>query len=250
VNPILPPAVVPTPSASPSQRIRLTISKPPILRALSVYILTSILISTSHIVFGRVFQSASRGSDHFGIFVKSRYSPPILESTVDSPLSFRKHPYYLNGRFLFLFMAQITLAMSFHFRNILLDRSTVRWTHGQVCPFQVFTDVTLSLPLTGSEDGSYDPPFTTSLKHWHHYLWVHNRHIRSIHSRLWARACRCTPYTIPDSVGFASTSTFPWPLYTWTMEPPASVAESCTCLAKLFVMPNHDWWLGICRVYV
>ncbi len=75
MNPIIPPAAVPTPSASPSQRIRVTISKPPILRALSVYILTSILISTSHIVFGRVFQSTSRGSDHFGIFVKSRYSP-------------------------------------------------------------------------------------------------------------------------------------------------------------------------------
>jgi nucleoporin NDC1 len=39
---------------------------------------------------------------------------------------------------LFLFMAQVTLAMSFHLRNILLDRSAVRWRHNQVCPFLTF----------------------------------------------------------------------------------------------------------------
>jgi nucleoporin NDC1 len=47
-------------------------------------------------------------------------------------LSSRKHPYRLSGRFLFLFMAQVTLAIGFHFRNILLDRSAVRWRHDQV----------------------------------------------------------------------------------------------------------------------
>jgi hypothetical protein len=50
-------------------------------------------------------------------------------------LSSRKHPYRLSGRFLFLFMAQVTLAIGFHFRNILLDRSVVRWRHDQVRPF-------------------------------------------------------------------------------------------------------------------
>ena len=50
-------------------------------------------------------------------------------------LSSRKHPYRLSGRFLLLFMAQVTLAIGFHFRNILLDRSAVRWRHDQVCPF-------------------------------------------------------------------------------------------------------------------
>ncbi|KAI0002445.1 nucleoporin protein Ndc1-Nup [Russula compacta] len=104
---------VPTPSSSPSQRIKVAFSKPHSLRALSVYILTSVLISTSHIVFGGLFEITSRGGDSLGVFVKSR-----------------KHPYYLNGRFLFLFMAQITLAICFHLRSILLDRATVRWTHG------------------------------------------------------------------------------------------------------------------------
>ena len=60
-------------------------------------------------------------------------------------LSSRKHPYHLSGRFLFLFMAQVTLAMGFHFRNILLDRSAVRWRHDQVRPlFCDFIEVILS----------------------------------------------------------------------------------------------------------
>jgi nucleoporin NDC1 len=140
VNPVLPAAAVPTPSSSPSQRVRATISKPLALRAVSVYILTSILISASHILFGHVFESTPRASDNFGIFVKSRYSPFILaSSSIDSPLSIRKHPYYLNGRFLFLYMAQITLAIGFHFRNVLLDRPTIHWTLSQVCRFTKFS---------------------------------------------------------------------------------------------------------------
>jgi nucleoporin NDC1 len=31
------------------------------------------------------------------------------------------------------------MAMCFHFRNILLDRSAVRWRHSQVCPFSIFS---------------------------------------------------------------------------------------------------------------
>lgn len=142
MNPVLPSAAIPTSSSSPSQRVRAAISKPRSLRALSVYILTSIIISTSHILFGDVLESTSRASDHFGIFVKSRYLPFVLGSSIDSPLSIRKHPYYLNGRFLFLYTAQITLALCFHLRNILLDRPTVRWTHGQVCRFTSFSRMT------------------------------------------------------------------------------------------------------------
>jgi hypothetical protein len=50
-------------------------------------------------------------------------------------LSSREHPYRLRGRFLFLFTAQVTLAIGFHFRNILLGRSVVRSRHDQVRPF-------------------------------------------------------------------------------------------------------------------
>jgi hypothetical protein len=61
-------------------------------------------------------------------------------------LSFRKHPYHLSGRFLFLFMAQVTLAIGFHFRNIMLDRSVVRWRHDQVRP--LFCDFIDHVQLT------------------------------------------------------------------------------------------------------
>ena len=43
-------------------------------------------------------------------------------------------------------MAQVTLAIGFHFRNILLDRSVVRWRHDQVRPF--FCDLSDYAQLT------------------------------------------------------------------------------------------------------
>ncbi|KAI0300488.1 nucleoporin protein Ndc1-Nup [Multifurca ochricompacta] len=106
---------VPMPSSSPSQRVQVAFSKPSTLRALLVYTLSSTLVSTLHILLGYLSESVSHRGDYLGVFVKSR-----------------RHPYYLNGRFVFFFMAQISLAIGFHFRSILLDRSVVRWTQGQV----------------------------------------------------------------------------------------------------------------------
>ncbi|KAI9441473.1 nucleoporin protein Ndc1-Nup-domain-containing protein [Lactarius indigo] len=42
-----------------------------------------------------------------------------------NPSTLPRHPYYLNGRFLFLFMSQVSLAASFHFRSVLLNRAVV-----------------------------------------------------------------------------------------------------------------------------
>jgi len=242
-------AAVPTPSSSPSQCVKVSFSKPRTLRALSVYILTSILISTSHIVFGRVVEGTSRGGDHFGVFVKSRYLFTILGTYIYRLTSAsRKHPYYLNGSFLFLFMAQVTLAVFFHFRSILLDRVAVRWRHSQAClSFKAFAGVMLNLPLTGSKGRSHDRSSPPSHKHQYHYLCVHRRYFRSIHPRLWARACRSTPNTIPDPLGLPSPSSFPWSLYPRTMEPRSPLAEPCTCLADLLAWRNYYWGMGICR---
>ena len=63
---------VSTPSSSPSQCFKVAFSKPSTVRALSVYILAGIFISTSHIIFGRIFEGSPRSSDYFGVFVKSR----------------------------------------------------------------------------------------------------------------------------------------------------------------------------------
>ena len=75
---------------------------------------------------------------------RGTYSPswnPLYELI----LSYRKHPYRLSGRVLFFFVAQVTMAIGFHFRNILLDRSAVRWRHDQVRPlFFDFIEVMLS----------------------------------------------------------------------------------------------------------
>ncbi|KAH8996770.1 nucleoporin protein Ndc1-Nup [Lactarius akahatsu] len=105
---------VSAPSSSPSQRVKIAYSNPSTLRALSVYLIAGICVSTINIVVSRTFESASRGSDLW-VFAKSR-----------------RHPYYLNGRFLFLFVSQVSLAASFHFRSVLLDRAVVRWTRDPV----------------------------------------------------------------------------------------------------------------------
>ncbi|KAG1870825.1 nucleoporin protein Ndc1-Nup [Suillus subluteus] len=49
-------------------------------------------------------------------------------TTVLSSVHVMKHPYYLNGRLLFLILAQLWLAASFLLRNIMLDRFVFRWT--------------------------------------------------------------------------------------------------------------------------
>lgn len=40
----------------------------------------------------------------------------------------RKHPYYLNGRVLYILFSQVTLASAYLLRTVLLDRFAVRWT--------------------------------------------------------------------------------------------------------------------------
>ncbi|KAI0266419.1 nucleoporin protein Ndc1-Nup [Gloeopeniophorella convolvens] len=102
---------VSTPSSSPSQRVKVAFSKPGAIRALFVYVLTAIFVTSSHVALGRNAQ----GADHLDVFVRSR-----------------KHHYYLNGRFLFLLMAQIAFASAYYLRSILLDRPTVRWAQSKV----------------------------------------------------------------------------------------------------------------------
>lgn len=44
----------------------------------------------------------------------------------------RKHPHYLNGRLIFLICSQLTVAMGFMLRNIMLDRSVFLWASSSV----------------------------------------------------------------------------------------------------------------------
>ncbi len=72
-------AAVSVPSSSPSQRVKVTYSDPNSLRALSVYIIAGIFISTFNVTVYRTFETTSRGSDLW-VFAKSRYSFPTLRS--------------------------------------------------------------------------------------------------------------------------------------------------------------------------
>jgi nucleoporin NDC1 len=66
---------------------------------------------------------------HLTVFVKSKCVPD-LPGTVVWRLIYllRKHPYYLNGRFLFLLFSQFTMLCGCFLRNILLDRFVFRWS--------------------------------------------------------------------------------------------------------------------------
>ena len=45
----------------------------------------------------------------------------------------RKHPYYLNGRLLFLIVTQITAALAYCLRIVMLDRFAFCWPLAAVC---------------------------------------------------------------------------------------------------------------------
>ncbi|KAI0051541.1 hypothetical protein FA95DRAFT_1485201 [Auriscalpium vulgare] len=100
---------IPTHSASPSQRFRAAYSKSGTLRSLLVYLATSSFATLLHVL------ALSQKDKSLSVFVKSR-----------------KHPYYINGQFVFLALAQVVLATTYHFRNVLLDRLVVQWTRRQV----------------------------------------------------------------------------------------------------------------------
>ncbi|KAF8879244.1 nucleoporin protein Ndc1-Nup [Infundibulicybe gibba] len=87
-------------STSPSHTLRTALSKPNNIPLLAIYTASAIL---------SIFLCFH--DDRIGLFVKSR-----------------KHPYYLNGRVLFLGLSQVTVASCFLLRNIIMDRFTFRWS--------------------------------------------------------------------------------------------------------------------------
>jgi nucleoporin NDC1 len=57
------------------------------------------------------YEMSAHGDPKLSVFVKSR-----------------KHPYYLNGRLLFLILSQATVATAFLLRGAFIDRYAYRWT--------------------------------------------------------------------------------------------------------------------------
>lgn len=97
-----------TPATSPAKMLTNAIAKPSTRRCLAVYMSCTLMLITLYL---SSFTSEERENIRLNVFVKSR-----------------KHPYYLNGRLLFLILAQLWLAASFLLRNIMLDRFVFRWT--------------------------------------------------------------------------------------------------------------------------
>ncbi|KAA1477952.1 hypothetical protein DENSPDRAFT_867789 [Dentipellis sp. KUC8613] len=98
-------------ASSPLQTIKSAFSKSTTFRVLSVYTACAAAATALHVSMTYLMT----GSDpRLHVFVKSR-----------------KHPYYLNGRFLFVVLAQLALAASYHLRNIMLGRFAVNWKHAR-----------------------------------------------------------------------------------------------------------------------
>ena len=93
------------------------------------------------------------GDPRLTVFVRSKYVSNCAVWYSAHGIS-RKHPYYLNGRFLYLYLSQATILYGFHLRNILLDRFAFRWSMAsssssvQEWPFQFPDLVNTSLTLT------------------------------------------------------------------------------------------------------
>lgn len=71
--------------------------------AAACYVLSAAAFTVLHVLL-------TKGEPKLSLFVKSR-----------------KHPYYLNGRFLFLALSQFTCASAFLLRHVMIDRFVVRW---------------------------------------------------------------------------------------------------------------------------
>ncbi|KAJ3479451.1 hypothetical protein NLI96_g9046 [Meripilus lineatus] len=100
----------PTNAASPSQSFQSALKKNATSRLILTYISSAAALTVLHIVLS--YACEPFGSDpRLTIFVKSR-----------------KHPYYLNGRSLFLITSQVFVACVYLLRNTLKDRTVVRWT--------------------------------------------------------------------------------------------------------------------------
>jgi nucleoporin NDC1 len=99
----------PTTAPSPSKTLQNALQKPNTLHALLVYQISAILLTLLHILMLYASTAELERDPKLTVFVRSR-----------------KHPYYLNGRFLFLLLAQMVSAGAFWVRNIMLDRFAFR----------------------------------------------------------------------------------------------------------------------------
>ena len=83
-------------------------------------------ISATAFTFFHVISSSYSPDGGFRFFVKSRFVVPAFR-VMNVLTSRRKHPFYLNGRVVFLLFSQIVHGILFLVRNVLLGRSVIGW---------------------------------------------------------------------------------------------------------------------------
>ncbi|EIN05466.1 hypothetical protein PUNSTDRAFT_74324 [Punctularia strigosozonata HHB-11173 SS5] len=91
---------------SPSQTVRNALAKPTTLYGFATYTASSACIFLLHIIAAKLAQD---NDPQLSVFVKSK-----------------KHPYYLNGRFLYTLLFSVYLGAAFLLRNLMLDRFALR----------------------------------------------------------------------------------------------------------------------------
>ncbi|GJE99489.1 nucleoporin protein Ndc1-Nup [Phanerochaete sordida] len=101
----------PTSASSPSSVYHAALSKSSTLRSLAVYLASASLLTAVHVITALIFEARAGSDPRLNVFVKSK-----------------KHPYYLNGRLLYLISSQLSLAAFYVLRNVMMDRLAVRWT--------------------------------------------------------------------------------------------------------------------------
>ncbi|RDB16603.1 Nucleoporin NDC1 [Hypsizygus marmoreus] len=98
-----------TPATSPSTSVKASLSKSSTTNAFVVYAFSAAIAAALHVFLAYAYDSSRDAK--LGLFVKSK-----------------KHPYYLNGRLLFILLSQLSLALGFSLRNITLDRFVFSWS--------------------------------------------------------------------------------------------------------------------------
>ena len=136
-------AVPVTHATSPSTTIRIAMTQHSKLltTALIRYTISAVAFTLFHIV-----SSPQTPDNGLRFFVKSKY---VLWRfvMVNVLTSCRKHPFYLNGRVVFLIFSQIVHGLLFLLRNVLLGRSVIGWKPANSVSPTV-------LPLVGFPDTS------------------------------------------------------------------------------------------------
>jgi nucleoporin NDC1 len=120
----------PTIAPSPSKTLQNALHKRGTLRALLVYITSAILLTFLHVLMAYAYTYSSPSPTTSTLLTTNTNTNTNADSGWDPKLTpfvrSKKHPYYLNGRFVFLLLAQVVLAGTFWIRNVMLDRFAFR----------------------------------------------------------------------------------------------------------------------------